>query len=129
MTINITLITPPDIFQNNEKSILVLNITEKEEDEITSWLANNTGDHLNLYYYQGETNVPWILYSLACTDYKYINLDNLTSVTSHLAGFILSKQTVFYYTSDANIAELYSYINANRVTSLTDFLDITSGKK
>lgn len=129
MSTQVTLISPPDIFQNNEHSIMLMNVTPKEEDEVALWLTDHDTNHINIYFYQGEANVPWILHSMGCTNYKYINLDNLTSVTIHLAGYILSKQDVFYYTDDVNTAELYSHINANRVKSITDFLDITSGKK
>lgn len=129
MTTKVTLISPPDIFQNNEHSLMLMNITEKEEDLVALWLTDNDAAPINIYFYQNETNVPWVLHSLSCANYKYINLDNLNSVTIHLAGYILSKQTVFYYTNDVNTAELYSHINTNRVNSITDFLDITSGKK
>jgi len=108
---------------------MLMNVTRKEEDEIALWLTDHDSDPINIYFYQNEPNVPWVLHSLGCTAYKYINLDNLTTVTIHLAGYIVSKQNTFYFTDDANTAELYSHINTNRVKSITDFLEITSGKK
>lgn len=129
METKITLITPPDIYQNDQVSILLIDLTEEEQDKVSTWLSKNQ-INLNIYYYQGEPNVPWFLHSLACSNYKYINLNNISAVSSYLAGYTLSKPGVFYSTNDANIAELYSHINLNRVESAVDFLERTfSGKE
>ena len=124
MTFKITLITPPDIYQNDQDSILFIDLTENEQDAVTAWFAaQNTTQHVNIYFYHGEPNVPWLLHSLACANYKYINLNNLSAVSSHLASYILSKSGVMYSVDDANVAELYSHINTNRVTDTIEFLE------
>lgn len=130
MTTKITLITPPDIFQNNQESVMLIDVTEQEQDEITLWLNENTTEQFNVYFYQGEQNVPWFLHSLACSAYKYINLANLSPTTSYLVGYVLAKNNVFYYTDNINVSELYSHINMNRVKNITEFLErLISGKK
>ena len=127
----ITLITPPDIFQNDQESVLFIDVTETEQDEITQFLGlSEYNKHINIYFYQGEVNVPWFLHALACTQHKYINLDNMSSVTAHLASYALSKSGVYYSTADKSLKELYSHINVNKVTGAVDFLErIFSGKK
>ena len=91
---------------------------------------SDTDKHINIYFYQGEVNVPWLLHALACTQHKYINLDNLSSVTAHLASYMLSKSGVYYSASDSDKRELYSHINVNVVTDIIEFLErILSGKK
>lgn len=131
MTMRLTLITPPDIFQNNQESVMLIDITEKEQDIITQFLgAVDTDEHINVYFYQGELNAPWFLHALACAQHKYINLDNMSAVTAHLASYTLSKSGVYYNTSDTYKRELYSHINVNAVTDITEFLErIFSGKK
>jgi hypothetical protein len=131
MTTKITLITPPDIYQNNNDSILFIDITDDEQDAVSKWLAQSE-NHLdfNIYFYQGEPNIVWLLHSLSCSSFKYINLNNISTISSYMAGYILSKAGVFYRTEDDNVAELYSHINLNRVKNSDEFLEkIINGKK
>ena len=39
MTIKITLITPPDIFENENDSLLIANLTESEQTMASDWLG------------------------------------------------------------------------------------------
>jgi hypothetical protein len=129
MPAKITLITPPNIFQNDCLSVLFLDLTDVEQDEVSAWLVKED-INLNIYFYQGETNVPWVLHALSCADYKYINVNNWSAITSYLAGYILSKNNVFYSAEDISVADLYSYINNNRVKTAVDFLEqVFGGKK
>ena len=62
----ITLITPPDIFENENLSLVFMNISDQEQEDASHWLSNNNIDkNINLYYYQGETNIPWLLHAIA----------------------------------------------------------------
>ena len=128
MANKLTLITPPDIYQNNQDSILLIDITEKEQDEVSAWLAQNPSS-INIYFYQGETNIPWFMHALSCSTYKYINLNNMTAVSSYLAGYTLSKVGVYYSTDDENVATLFGHINMNRVDNAVAFLERTFGGK
>jgi hypothetical protein len=108
---------------------LFLDLTDVEQDEVSAWLVKED-INLNIYFYQGETNVPWVLHALSCADYKYINVNNWSAITSYLAGYILSKNNVFYSAEDISVADLYSYINNNRVKTAVDFLEqVFGGKK
>ena len=123
MAAKITLITPPDIYQNNLESILFCDLTEEEQDKVVSWLKDIDDLEVNIYYYQGEANVPWLLHALACTNYKYINLNNMSNVSNHLSSYILSKSNVFYNSTDTNSLLIYSHINLNKVNDVIDFLE------
>lgn len=131
MTPRVTLITPPDIYQNNNISLMFIDITDDEQNASSKWLGQlNSEIAINIYFFQGETNAPWIFHSLAASKYKYLNLNNASVVTQHLAGYILSKQDVYYTTDNDHVAALYSHINCNRVTGITDFLErVLSGKE
>ena len=124
----ITLITPPDIYQNNQDSILLIDISDEEQDQVSKWLSEHPLT-VNIYYYQGEPNIPWFLHSLSCSSYRYINLNNVSAVSSYLTGYTLSKAGVFYSTADENVATLYSHINTNRVENAVDFLERIFGGK
>jgi hypothetical protein len=129
MTAKITLVTPPDIYQNDQESIMFVDLTEADQDLVSKWLGD-AEISVNIYFYQGEPNVPWFLHSLSCATHKYMNLNNMSPVTSYLAGYVLSKPGVYYSTNDANVAELYSHINLNKVDDVITFLERAfNGKK
>ncbi len=124
MSLKITLITPPDIFQNDTDSLLLINLNEEEQNTATAWLGEfNSDKQLNVYFYQGETDLPWFLHAMAVSKYKYINIDTTNPITDLLMGYIIGKANVFYKTQDQNIAAVYNYINANRVAGVVTFFE------
>lgn len=122
MGTKITFISPPDIYQNNKLSLFLVDPNEKDQEQVAEWLKDQDDLDINLYYYQGESNVPWLLHSLAASKYKYLNIDNMSAVTSYLVGYILSKPGSYYSTTDLNVSELFSHLNHNRVQNAQDFL-------
>ena len=122
MPAKITLVTPPDIFQNEQPSVMFVDLSEDEQDFVSVWLGK-ADLSLNIYYYQGEPNVPWFLHAMTCATHKYINLDRMSPTTTYLVGYLLSKPGVCYTTKDENVAEVYSHINLNRVDNVIEFLE------
>lgn len=121
----ITLITPPDFYENNNKSILLINITDKEQDIISKWLSTlDTYSDLNIYLYSGEPNIPWFFYAVNRCEYKYMNLSNINYITQWLTGYIMGKSNVFYTTDDENLVAILSHINGNHVTNVENFLEV-----
>lgn len=130
MKSKITLITPPDIFENDNKSILLCHMTEEEQDAVSRWLHEaDLPYNLNLYAYTNEPNTVWFLYALSRCEYKYINIDSVNLITQALAGYILTRNNVYYKTSDTNLAAVYSHINSNRVNKIEEFLESVIGAK
>lgn len=124
MSSKITLITPPDIFENSNKSILFIHLTDQEQDDVSKWLAQaNIEEDINLYVYNGEPNVPWLMYALNLCEYKYVNIDASNYITNALSGYALTKSDVFYKTSNENLVAVYSHINQHRVTQVEQFLE------
>jgi hypothetical protein len=120
----LTLITPPDIFENSNESILFVHLSDEEQETISKWLANNTVDaDLNLYVYDGEPNTSWFLYALSRCEHKYINLDGLNYVTQALSGYALGKSGVHYSITNNELANVYNHINHNRVGRVEEFLE------
>jgi hypothetical protein len=130
MKSKITLITPPDIYENANKSILLCHMTDEEQDSVSKWLRHADLPYdLNLYTYTNEANAVWFLYALNRCEYKYINIDNVNLITSALAGYVLSRNNVYFKTTDTNLAAIYSHINTNRIDSIDEFLERILGAK
>jgi hypothetical protein len=124
MTGKITLITPPDIFENQNHSVMFMHISEQDQEIVSKWLASKTiKDPLNFYVCGNESDVRWVLWSSGYCAYKYIDLDDMNNVTQALVGYLLSKPGVYYKTSDENLAAIYNYINTNRVSHIESFLE------
>lgn len=120
----ITLITPPDIFENNNASVLFIHLSDQDQDSVSKWLSTAQIDQdINFYVYSGEPNLPWLLYAMGCCEYKYIDLDSVNYVTQAMSGYILSKPGFSYKISDEDVAAVYSHINHNRVNQIESFLE------
>lgn len=125
----ITLITPPDIFENENTSLVFMNISDQEQEEASQWFADHHIDKpINLYYYQGETNVPWLLHALAISRGVYLNCNNNSDVTKWITSYVLGKPNVWYKADDENFVALMSYINQKNVNNIKEFLEVHFGK-
>ena len=60
---------------------------------------------------------------MANSSHKYINLDNTHGMSEMLNGYILSKSSVYYSTSDKNQVAVYSHINQNKVDNIKAFFE------
>jgi hypothetical protein len=121
----ITLITPPDIFENENPSILLMNITDQEQEETSIWLGkSNISTPVNIYYYQGEANVSWLFHAIAISQGVYLNCENNSDITKWLTSYILGKNNVWYKSDDKNFNALMSYINQKQVKDIKDFLGV-----
>lgn len=130
MTLKITLITPPDVFENYNTSLLLANISETAQAEASDWLGKfDSSDHINIYYYQGEPEAKWFLQAMASAHYKYIDCDNLNGVTKLLVGYMLGKTNCYWTSKDYNLIHSISMINQNQVVDITEFLEKTLGNK
>lgn len=130
MKSKITLITPPDIYENSNISILFCHLTDEEQDAVSQWLSKaDLNFNINLYVYDGEPTAVWFLYALSRCEYKYINIDSVNLITQTLGGYILSKNNVFYKTNNENLSAIYSHINSNKVNTVEVFLESILGAK
>lgn len=119
----ITLITPPDIFENESYSILFIHLSEKDQEIVSHWLStSNIKENVNIYFYSGEIDIPWFFHAMAISEYKYIDLDGLNNISSILNGYILGKKHTYYKTGDENTSAVCHYINQNRISNIETFL-------
>lgn len=123
----ITLITPPDVLNNDAYSILVICPTDDKKQSINNILST-ANIHLNLYFYENEfDNVEWLINLIKKVDIAIIDVDNCnTSVQTFLSHFIAQPNT-FYLTN--NSIMLYNLISKNRIYNLTWLEDILNRGK
>jgi hypothetical protein len=126
----ITLITPPDIFENENTSILLMNISDQEQEESSYWLGTHTVDKpINLYYYQGEPNMGWLFHAIAFSKGVYLNCNNDSDITKWITSYVVGKHNVWYKSDDVNLNNLLNYINQKQVKNITEFLEVHFGKQ
>jgi hypothetical protein len=124
MSGRITLVTPPDIYENSNTSVLFAHINDQDQDIVSKWLANaELKNDVNFYIYNGEPEVPWFFWAMGCCQHKYIDLDVVNDISELLSGYVLSKSNVFYKTENENTAAVVSHINNNRISSIEKFLE------
>ena len=50
MNNRITLITPPDFFENESYSIMFVHLSDEDQTQVSKWLADaNLTEHINIY--------------------------------------------------------------------------------
>ncbi len=120
----ITLITPPDLYENENISILFVHLSDKDQETVTSWLSKQTYEkHINIYFYNNEAEAPWLLHAMSRCEYKFIDLSSMNLTTSTLLGYMLGKTNTYYKTDNIILAEICQHINQNRIINIENFLE------
>lgn len=120
----ITLITPPDVFENDSHSVLFMHLSDEDQEKVSEWLSKSTiKEHINVYFYDQEIALPWLFHAMGRCDYKYIDLNDVNRVTSALSGYILGKKNTFYKIDDESLSAVYHYLNQDRITNIESFLE------
>lgn len=124
----ITLVTPPDIFENSNVSILFVNAKEADQDAISKWLADSDIEQdINIYVYDNHhDDLKWLLYSIKCSNYAFFDLDSINNSIFALSSYMLSisNSKIFYKISDPELMEIYKMVNLNHVRGIEEFLEI-----
>ncbi len=124
MTGKITIISPPDIYINRTQSIILVNTTEQEQEQVSEWFSQNPLEQeLSIYFYNNEKNLQWLVMSFAVANNRYINLDNTQDESNLLASHFLSSDNCYYKLTDPNLFEIYRLVNTSKLETITDFLD------
>lgn len=119
----ITLITPPDIFENGNTSLLFVNLSETDQTNVSTYLANlSSKQNFNFYVYGQDNNLLWLMYAINRSNFVYIDFNSENLIVDRLGSYILSKNNVFYKTDNENLAAIYNHINQNRITNIETFL-------
>ena len=110
---DISLITPPDILNNDAYSILIV-CPSADKKQIINDILSTSNMYLNLYLYESSfDNISWLVGLIKQVDVAFIDVDNCdSSVRTFLSHFIAQPNT-FYLTND-NVTP-YNLISKNRV--------------
>lgn len=120
----VTLITPPDLFENSNKSVMVIDLTTKEQDDLSNMLGAYQDDFdINIYFYNGEPEINWLFHAINRAEHVYLSIDKQSEISHLLTSYFLSKPNVWYHTDDENIKALFSHITNRYVTSITEFFE------
>jgi hypothetical protein len=124
MTGKITLISPPDVFVNKSASIILVNITPGEQESVSNWFSEHPlGRELNIYFYNNEQNISWLVTAYNVAQYRYINIDNTADQSGVLTSYLLSLENSYYSTSSNDTFEIFKLLNTSKVDSVIGFLD------
>ena len=124
MTSKITLVTPPDYFENKNFSILFVGMSDKTQTEVSQWLKDHPiYPDCNLYVYQGDDNIPWLLYAKHRCSATLIDYDVSDANIVYMGSYLVGYSNVFYTTTNTAISDLLSHISNNFVPSTITFLE------
>lgn len=120
----ITLITPPDFYENSNFSVLFIGMSDDDQEMTSRWLAEK-GDfpEVNFYFYQGESNITWLLYAVNRADVILLNYDTDHAIINLMGSYILSKPNVYYTTNNENLKALMLHINNKFLPTTETFLE------
>jgi hypothetical protein len=120
----ITLITPPDIFENDSRSILFLHLSDEDQESVSKWLAqSDITEDINIYFYDHDKDLDWLFHAFANCDFKFIDISRSKIATGVLVGYFLGKKNTFYKIDNETQSEIFQYINQNRITNINSFLE------
>jgi len=124
MTGKLTLISPPDVYVNKAFSIILVNSTEEEQEQISNWFgANQVDREISIYFYNNDRNLQWLVTAFNVAKYRYVNLDNTEDESHILASYMLSLDNCYYTCTDVNLNEVCRLLNTSKLESVTEFLD------
>ena len=120
----ITLITPPDFYENSNLSVLLIGFSDEQQDTASKWLGTNEFEKdLNLYYYQGEDTIEWLFYAIARADATYINADNPDPTVQQFVSYFVSRPKVLWSSDNEQRRHLLSFVSNRQVNTIEEFLE------
>jgi len=115
MNNKINLITPPDKLFNSVSNFLLIKPSTTIKIEFQKMLAQ-VDEEVNVYLYEGEQNIEWLLEIIHRADICIIDIDNCDSMTKMFVSYMLALPGVFYFTNDETTP--YGLLNKNRIYDL-----------
>jgi len=116
--IKMTLITPPDTLNNDNKSILLINPSDVDKDSFNK-VAGRLNQSINLYLFEEtDTSCPtlWLMDVVPTVDNIFINIDRSKKI-EWLIGWLLGFSKTFYLTTTDHMP--YNKLNVNKVYDIS----------
>lgn len=122
-----TFITPPDVYENFNMSILFVHTDDNDKEKIIKWLSNSTFDqNINIYLFDKEIDIQWLFHYSSISKFKYINIDKTTIITHPLTSYLIGKYDFCYNTTDINLSQVFGHLSNNKVNQIEKFLERVS---
>ncbi len=110
---DVTIITPPDILNNDAYSILVVCPTT-DKKQLLNNILSETQIHLNLYLYETAfDNIEWLINLIKKVDVTLIDVDNCGPEVRMFLSHFIAQPNTFYLTNDGTTP--YNLISKNRI--------------
>lgn len=115
----ISLITAPDKLFNADTSILLVNPSDALKESFNDQ-ATKIKKSINLYLYEFEEDILWLLDVAQSCDYIILDIDN-TKDNHWLIGYFLTFGKTYYLTNGSDI--VYNKVNVNRIFEFQQFME------
>tara|TARA_A100001035_G_scaffold268332_1_gene253200 strand:+ start:508 stop:909 length:402 start_codon:yes stop_codon:yes gene_type:complete len=120
----INLITPPDILHNKNKSILCISLDPQQKQELQDLLAESN-DNQNIYVYEGNQELDWLMNLHKMCDTVLVNLDNLDTEIRTIMSYLISFDNTYWLTKGEHM--LYNKISSNRIYNIEQIKERIGG--
>lgn len=120
----INLITPPDILHNKNKSILCISLDPQQKQELQDLLAESN-DNQNIYVYEGNQELDWLMNLHKICDTVLVNLDNLDTEIRTIMSYLISFDNTYWLTKGEHM--LYNKISSNRIYNIEQIKERIGG--
>ena len=120
----INLITPPDILHNKNKSILCISLDPQQKQELQDLLAESN-DNQNIYVYEGNQELDWLMNLHKICDIVLVNLDNLDTEIRTIMSYLISFDNTYWLTKGEHM--LYNKISSNRIYNIEQIKERIGG--
>ena len=120
----INLITPPDILHNKNKSILCISLDPQQKQELQDLLAESN-DNQNIYVYEGNQELDWLMNLHKICDTVLVNLDNLDTEILTIMSYLISFDNTYWLTKGEHM--LYNKISSNRIYNIEQIKERIGG--
>lgn len=114
----INIVTPPDFISNENPNILIINPSLADKENLNQWLLD-LNLSINLYVYENQEPVDWVIKTAAACDLIFCNIDNSGNHFKLVVGHLLSLNKTFYLTNDHSLP--YNILNPNKIESMDAF--------
>jgi hypothetical protein len=116
---SIKIITPPDLIFDQAESILIVCPSTELKKSLEEYLVNHE-DAVNIYLFNNETNIKWLLITAKMSDIIIIDIDNCDENVSHFLGYLLTLPNTYYKCEHKKVE--WELINQNRFFDFPNIL-------
>lgn len=123
---NVRIVTPPDMLFNYNQSLLLIHPTTHTKQELQNFLESFDQD-IDIYIFDADdiANAEWLINIIQSVDTIFVEIDNCSSSTKDVIGYVLGFSKTYWLTQGENI--YYNTINKNRVYNIDAVLEKLKG--